>query len=237
MSYCSVGHRFQGQVIASSYLLVIARSSLLVITSSSLLVIARSSLLVTACSSMTMMCHPCPMSFSEYAEFLHCKGRMFSDFDMVRKEIEDETDRATGHNKGISSVPINLRVYSPNGMSLVLWGWTLHVLTVQRLCFHNKKSLGGGGLAVWPLWSLPKAKDAAVAEDKHFWKVSCATAHRRKYDSIAVEWCTTSFLGRYPWEADHMDQMLDGHFHHRTFMEQPSVNFPEKLPISSALLV
>ena len=40
---------------------------------------------------------------------------MFSDFDVVRKEIEDETDRATGKNKGISNVPINLRVYSPNG--------------------------------------------------------------------------------------------------------------------------
>ena len=52
---------------------------------------------------------------AEYAEFLHCKGRIFSDFEMVRKEIEDETDRATGKNKGISNIPINLRVYSPHG--------------------------------------------------------------------------------------------------------------------------
>lgn len=37
------------------------------------------------------------------------------DFDEVRLEIEAETDRLTGSNKGISSVPINLRVYSPNG--------------------------------------------------------------------------------------------------------------------------
>jgi hypothetical protein len=36
-------------------------------------------------------------------------------FDDIRKEIEAETDRATGSNKGISNVPINLRVYSPNG--------------------------------------------------------------------------------------------------------------------------
>jgi len=55
------------------------------------------------------------LSIVEYAEFLHCKGRVFSDFDAVRKEIEDETDRATGKNKGISNVPINLRVYSPHG--------------------------------------------------------------------------------------------------------------------------
>lgn len=37
------------------------------------------------------------------------------DFDEVRLEIEAETDRLTGSNKGISPIPINLRVYSPNG--------------------------------------------------------------------------------------------------------------------------
>lgn len=51
----------------------------------------------------------------EYAEFLHCKGRKFVDFDEVRLEIEAETDRLTGSNKGISPIPINLRVYSPHG--------------------------------------------------------------------------------------------------------------------------
>ncbi|XP_041099439.1 dynamin-2-like [Polyodon spathula] len=57
---------------------------------------------------------------AEYAEFLHCKGRKFVDFDEVRQEIEAETDRLTGTNKGISSVPINLRVYSPNVLNLTL---------------------------------------------------------------------------------------------------------------------
>ncbi|CAF1156999.1 unnamed protein product, partial [Brachionus calyciflorus] len=57
---------------------------------------------------------------AEYAEFLHLKGRKFSDFDAVRKEIEDETERLTGHNKGISSIPINLRVYSPHVLNLTL---------------------------------------------------------------------------------------------------------------------
>lgn len=51
----------------------------------------------------------------EYAEFLHKKGSCFTDFADVRKEIEAETDRVTGHNKGISNIPINLRVYSPHG--------------------------------------------------------------------------------------------------------------------------
>lgn len=53
--------------------------------------------------------------FAEYAEFLHCKSKKFTDFDEVRQEIEAETDRVTGTNKGISPVPINLRVYSPHG--------------------------------------------------------------------------------------------------------------------------
>ncbi|XP_056137101.1 dynamin-2-like isoform X2 [Lampris incognitus] len=57
---------------------------------------------------------------AEYAEFLHCKGRKFVDFDEVRLEIEAETDRITGSNKGISPIPINLRVYSPNVLNLTL---------------------------------------------------------------------------------------------------------------------
>ena len=40
---------------------------------------------------------------------------MFMDFLLIMKEIEDETDRVTGENKGISNLHINLRVYSPNG--------------------------------------------------------------------------------------------------------------------------
>ncbi|KAM6904560.1 dynamin-2 isoform 2-T2 [Xenentodon cancila] len=59
-------------------------------------------------------------SNTEYAEFLHCKGKMFVDFDEVRREIEAETDRITGSNKGISPVPINLRVFSPNVLNLTL---------------------------------------------------------------------------------------------------------------------
>uniref|UniRef100_A0A8C2GPL7 dynamin GTPase n=1 Tax=Cyprinus carpio TaxID=7962 RepID=A0A8C2GPL7_CYPCA len=59
----------------------------------------------------------CP---TEYAEFLHCKGKKFTDFDEVRQEIEAETDRITGQNKGISPVPINLRVCSPHVLNLTL---------------------------------------------------------------------------------------------------------------------
>ncbi|XP_059495840.1 dynamin-3 isoform X3 [Stegostoma tigrinum] len=57
---------------------------------------------------------------TEHAEFLHCKGKKFTDFEEVRQEIEAETDRVTGSNKGISPIPINLRVHSPNVLNLTL---------------------------------------------------------------------------------------------------------------------
>jgi len=57
---------------------------------------------------------------NEYGEFLHAKGKVFSDFDEIRREIEADTDRLTGNNKGISNLPINLRVYSPHVLNITL---------------------------------------------------------------------------------------------------------------------
>ncbi|KAM9796690.1 dynamin 3a isoform X2 [Syngnathus typhle] len=57
---------------------------------------------------------------AEYGEFLHCRGKKFSDFDEIRQEIESETRRLTGNNKGISPLPINLRIFSPNVLNLTL---------------------------------------------------------------------------------------------------------------------
>ncbi|KAM9761479.1 dynamin 3a [Menidia menidia] len=59
-------------------------------------------------------------SNTEYGEFLHCKEKKFTDFDAICKEIEAETRRLTGSNKGISPVPITLRIYSPNVLNLTL---------------------------------------------------------------------------------------------------------------------
>ncbi|KAE8055541.1 hypothetical protein FH972_012374 [Carpinus fangiana] len=56
----------------------------------------------------------------EYAEFLHLPKKRFTDFSMVRKEIQDETDRLTGKSKQISPVPIHLSIYSPNVVNLTL---------------------------------------------------------------------------------------------------------------------
>ncbi|KAL0339150.1 UNVERIFIED_CONTAM: Dynamin-related protein 1E [Sesamum angustifolium] len=56
----------------------------------------------------------------EYAEFGHLPRRRFADFSLVRKEIQDETDRITGKTKQISPVPIHLSIYSPNVVNLTL---------------------------------------------------------------------------------------------------------------------
>ncbi|KAJ8490414.1 hypothetical protein OPV22_012135 [Ensete ventricosum] len=56
----------------------------------------------------------------EYAEFLHLPRRRFTDFSLVRKEIEDETERLTGKTKQISTHPIHLSIYSPNVVNLTL---------------------------------------------------------------------------------------------------------------------
>ncbi|XP_073040813.1 phragmoplastin DRP1E-like [Primulina eburnea] len=56
----------------------------------------------------------------EYAEFGHLPRRRFTDFSLVRKEIQDETDRVTGKTKQISPIPIHLNIYSPNVVNLTL---------------------------------------------------------------------------------------------------------------------
>ncbi|ORX42786.1 dynamin-2 [Hesseltinella vesiculosa] len=57
---------------------------------------------------------------SEYGEFLHTKDKKFFDFSEIRQEIERETSRLAGDNKGISRMPIHLRIYSPRVLTLTL---------------------------------------------------------------------------------------------------------------------
>ena len=56
----------------------------------------------------------------EWAEFNHIPGRKFLDFGDVKREIENETARIAGNNKGINRQPINLKIYSPHVLSLTL---------------------------------------------------------------------------------------------------------------------
>ncbi|OAL31250.1 hypothetical protein AYO20_08305 [Fonsecaea nubica] len=56
----------------------------------------------------------------EWAEFHHIPGRKFTDFNQVRAEIENETARIAGNNKGINRQPINLKIFSPHVLNLTL---------------------------------------------------------------------------------------------------------------------
>lgn len=56
----------------------------------------------------------------EWAEFLHLPGRRYTDFTQVRTEIEQETSRIAGMNKGINRAPIHLKIYSPHVLNLTL---------------------------------------------------------------------------------------------------------------------
>ncbi|CAG0894521.1 unnamed protein product [Darwinula stevensoni] len=55
----------------------------------------------------------------EYVEFLHQPETKFTDFEAVRKEIQEATDKEVP-DKAISSRPINLRLYSPYVLQLTL---------------------------------------------------------------------------------------------------------------------
>lgn len=57
--------------------------------------------------------------YTEWGQFLHVERR-FTEFNEIRKEIEAETFRVAGQNKGISKLPIHLRIYSPHVLDLTL---------------------------------------------------------------------------------------------------------------------
>lgn len=56
----------------------------------------------------------------EWGEFLHLPGQKFYNFNKIRDEIVKDTELKTGKNVGISPQPINLRIFSPNVLTLTL---------------------------------------------------------------------------------------------------------------------
>lgn len=58
--------------------------------------------------------------YEEWGEFLHIPGQRFYDFNQIRREIEQETARIAGTNKGINRIPINLKIFSPHVLNLTL---------------------------------------------------------------------------------------------------------------------
>ncbi|KAL3621007.1 Dynamin-related protein 3A [Castilleja foliolosa] len=56
----------------------------------------------------------------EWGEFLHLEGKKFFDFNEIRNEIQAETDREAGENKGVSDKKIRLKIFSPNVLDIAL---------------------------------------------------------------------------------------------------------------------
>ncbi|CAO3599123.1 unnamed protein product [Absidia cylindrospora] len=57
---------------------------------------------------------------NQWGEFLHLPGKKFYNFDKIREEIVKDTELKTGKNVGISPQPINLRIFSPNVLTLTM---------------------------------------------------------------------------------------------------------------------
>ncbi|KAG1330908.1 dynamin-related protein 3A [Cocos nucifera] len=56
----------------------------------------------------------------EWGEFLHLPGKRFYDFSEIRREIQAETDKEAGGNKGVSDKQIRLKIFSPNVLNITL---------------------------------------------------------------------------------------------------------------------
>ncbi|KAM1012715.1 hypothetical protein EV1_042375 [Malus domestica] len=57
---------------------------------------------------------------TEWGEFRHLPGKRFYDFSAIRREIQAETDREAGLNKGVSDKQIRLKITSPNVLNMTL---------------------------------------------------------------------------------------------------------------------
>lgn len=57
---------------------------------------------------------------TEWGEFNHLEGQKFDKFIDIKNEIEKDTMKIAGNNKGISNIPIILKIYSANVVDLTL---------------------------------------------------------------------------------------------------------------------
>ena len=60
------------------------------------------------------------MLITVYGVFNHIPDKRFDDFSQIRDEITKETDREVKDNYGISSKPINLKIFSGDVLDLTL---------------------------------------------------------------------------------------------------------------------
>ncbi|XP_023245221.1 dynamin-1-like protein isoform X3 [Copidosoma floridanum] len=60
------------------------------------------------------------LDVDEWGIFLHQKNRIYKDFNEIRDEIDNETNRMAGANKGICPEPINLKIFSKSVVNLTM---------------------------------------------------------------------------------------------------------------------
>ncbi|XP_054258780.1 dynamin-1-like protein [Macrosteles quadrilineatus] len=75
---------------------------------------------VTRCPLVLQLVHSTTEVVDEYAIFQHDQTKVFTDFDLISKEIQDQTVKLAGSNKGICHVPITLKIYSNSYLNLTL---------------------------------------------------------------------------------------------------------------------
>ncbi|XP_054271444.1 dynamin-1-like protein [Macrosteles quadrilineatus] len=75
---------------------------------------------VTRCPLVLQLVHSSNDVVEEYAIFQHDQTKVFTDFDLISKEIQEQTVKLAGSNKGICHVPITLKVYSNSYLNLTL---------------------------------------------------------------------------------------------------------------------
>ena len=70
-----------------------------------------------------------------WCQFLHTKSKLYTDVDEIRHEIEQETDKMAGENKGICPDPISVKYYSTKVLSLTL----VDLPGLTKVCKINSK--------------------------------------------------------------------------------------------------
>lgn len=75
--------------------------------------------IVTRCPLVLQLVHT-PDKKDDFATFQHNKNKVFLDYDSICKEIEAQTAKIAGKNKGVCSTSINLKIHSPRFLNLTL---------------------------------------------------------------------------------------------------------------------
>ena len=79
------------------------------------------------------------LDLEEWATFLHTKSKIYTDSDEIRLEIERETDRMAGGNKGICPEPISLKYFSNKVLSLTL----VDLPGMTKVCLQKRTYIVG----------------------------------------------------------------------------------------------